>query len=247
MKMRFDTAFAAIRSFTIAIFASSVLPTAVLAESAMQPHTAEYRVKISIVGGRLSTEVKSTDSGYTASHVVSATGMSRILASGSISDTAEFDIAADGFRPVRLVSDDEISSDKIRAEIDFDWSSGEARGILNDEEYTAAIPDLAYDRISIQYQLMHDLRNGVTSGEYILFEFDELKTISVSNIGTRKVKVPAGEYNAVGIQHQTANSKRVTTLWCVEELGYLPVIIEQHRKGKLRLRATLERYTPTTS
>ena len=50
MKMRFDTAFTAIRSFTIAIIASSVLATAGLAESAMQPHTAEYRVKISIVG-----------------------------------------------------------------------------------------------------------------------------------------------------------------------------------------------------
>ncbi|MDH3752084.1 MAG: hypothetical protein OEU40_15990, partial [Gammaproteobacteria bacterium] len=56
--------------------------------------------------------------------------------------------------------------------------------------------------------------------------------------------VPAGEYEAVGIQHQAEGSKRVTTLWCVEELDYLPVIIEQHRKGKLRVRAVLNKYTP---
>jgi hypothetical protein len=28
----------------------------------------------------------------------------------------------------------------------------------------------------------------------------------------------------------------------VEELGYLPVLIEQHRKGKLRMRAELKTY-----
>ena len=39
--------------------------------------------------------------------------------------------------------------------------------------------------------------------------------------------------------------------WCgnpvmlFEELGYLPVIIEQHRKGKLQVRAVLTRYEPT--
>jgi hypothetical protein len=37
-------------------------------------------------------------------------------------------------------------------------------------------------------------------------------------------------------------SSRVTTLWCVPELEYLPVIIEQHRKGKLNLRAVLASY-----
>ena len=52
----------------------------------------------------------------------------------------------------------------------------------------------------------------------------------------------AGEFNAVGIQHQAENSSRVTTLWCVKELGYLPVVIEQHRKGKLRMRAELSKY-----
>ncbi|MCH8944992.1 MAG: hypothetical protein IH910_09435 [Proteobacteria bacterium] len=55
----------------------------------------------------------------------------------------------------------------------------------------------------------------------------------------------AGSYEAVGIQHQAEGSSRITTLWCVEELGYLPVVIEQHRKGKLKFRASLQKYTPT--
>jgi len=77
-----------------------------------------------------------------------------------------------------------------------------------------------------------------------MFEVDKLKKISVRSIGTKEVKVPAGKYTAIGIEHQAENSSRTTTLWCVEELDYLPVIIEQHRKGKLKVRATLKKYAP---
>ena len=103
---------------------------------------------------------------------------------------------------------------------------------------------LVHDRVAIQYQLMHDLLSGAPEDSYVLFDIDEFKTLIIRNIGEREVKTPAGTFTAVGIQHQKKDSSRITTLWCVEELGYLPVLIEQHRKGKLRLRATLRAYEP---
>ena len=54
-----------------------------------------------------------------------------------------------------------------------------------------------------------------------------------------------GIHELVGIEHQKEGSSRTTTLWCAPELDYLPVIIEQHRLGKLKFRATLTSYTPT--
>ncbi len=66
----------------------------------------------------------------------------------------------------------------------------------------------------------------------------------MKTVGNREVRTPAGKFEAVGIQHQAENSSRVTTLWCVPELGYLPAVIEQHRKGKLRMRAQLKKYSP---
>ena len=90
---------------------------------------------------------------------------------------------------------------------------------------------------------MHDLLNGGPDERYVLFDIDEFKTLIVRNVGERTVSTPAGNFQAVGIQHQAENSSRITTLWCVEELGYLPVLIEQHRKGKLRMRAELSNYT----
>jgi hypothetical protein len=36
-------------------------------------------------------------------------------------------------------------------------------------------------------------------------------------------------------------------MWCVQELDYLPVIIEQYKKGDLIMRAVLSSYTPVKS
>jgi hypothetical protein len=208
------------------------------------PHRAEYKVEISVLRGRLNTSLQRSDGGYVANHVITPTGMARIIASGKIDEHSEFSAGADGIRPQYYRSDDQISRDKERAEIQFDWTTGEASGQVNDTAVTQILSDLAHDRVSIQYQLMHDLANGGAREAYILFEVDELKTLNVKSIGTKQIKVPAGEYTAVGIQHQAQGSSRVTTLWCVEELDYLPVMIEQHKDGKRRLRATLKEYQP---
>ena len=232
-----------IREF-IVLLGAGLLSLPVLADSALQPHSAVYKVKISVVGGQLNTELKATEDGYVATHVIKPTGMSRMFASGRISETSRFVAAADGVRPSEYTSIDDISRDKENVRVLFDWEDGEARGTVNGEEVSSLLEDLAHDRVSIQYELMHDLLNDRPSDEYTMFEIDKLRQLNVRNIGKKSVKVPAGQFEAVGIQHQAAGSKRVTTLWCVEELGYLPEIIEQHRLGKLKVRATLRKYTP---
>jgi hypothetical protein len=213
-------------------------------ETLLTPHQAEYKVKISVLGGQLNTELRVTPDGYVATHIVKPTGMARLLARGQISETSQFHSSDDGIRPVNFSADDTLTRDKIKASIQFDWETGEASGTVNDEAVSSTMEELAYDHVSIQYQLMFDLMNGDPSSQYVLFDIDELKTVNVSKIGYRAVKVPAGKFEAIGIQHQAVGSKRITTMWCVEALDYLPVIIEQHRKGKLKMRAVLTSYSP---
>jgi hypothetical protein len=213
-------------------------------ETLLTPHQAEYKVKISVLGGQLNTELRVTPDGYIATHVVKPTGMAKLLARGQISETSQFHTSDDGIRPVHFRADDSLTRDKIKASIQFDWESGEASGTVNGEAVSSTMEQLAYDHVSIQYELMFDLMNGDPSPQYVLFDIDELKTINVSKIGHRTVKVPAGKFEAIGVQHQVVGSKRITTMWCVEALDYLPVIIEQHRKGKLKMRAVLTSYSP---
>ena len=85
---------------------------------------------------------------------------------------------------------------------------------------------------------------AVRAAQYTLFDVDKLRIANVSSAGNKRVKTPAGSYDVIGIQHQRKGSSRTTTMWCAPDLGFLPVIIEQHRKGKLNFRATLTRYAP---
>ncbi|MBT8092574.1 MAG: DUF3108 domain-containing protein [Gammaproteobacteria bacterium] len=217
-----------------------------LADTRLTPHIASYGVKISVVSGELRTQLELTEEGhYVATHVIAPTGLSKLIARGSISETSEFADGGDGVIPVAYRSDDSLSRDKEHADIRFDWDRNEASGTVNEQDTVTVLEGLSHDRVSIQYQLMHDLLNDEPGTQYRLYEVDKLKILNIRSIGTRSVKVPAGTFEAVGIQHQAENSSRVTTLWCVAELDYLPVIIEQHRKGKLRVQAQLRSYTRT--
>jgi hypothetical protein len=207
-------------------------------------HTAEYKVRISVVSGVLSTELRKTPNGYVAHHVVKPSGLSRMITRGTMDVTSEFENGADGVKPVRFQAIDTIRDDPD-VDLTFDWSTNLVKGTVGEESVELQLDGIAHDSVSIQYELMHDLLTGDTSGQYTLFDLDKLKVANVSSAGEKLVKTKAGKFTAVGIRHQKEGSSRTTTLWCVEELGYLPVVIEQHRKGKLKFRASLVKYTPS--
>jgi hypothetical protein len=199
---------------------SLALPAIAGAEQVLTPYSAEYKVKISGLSGRLTAHLRSTGEGFEATHAIKPTGLARIFTNGRITETSQF-VAADGqVKASWYRSDDSLSKGKPKAEVTFDWSNNEMSGTVNDEEIQFLLEGLVHDRVAIQYQLMQDLLNGAPEESYILFDIDEFKTLIISS--------------------------RVTTLWCVPELGYIPALIERHRKGELQLKASLKTYTPIT-
>ena len=210
----------------------------------LTPHRAQYKVKISVVSGELNTELKRNGHGYVATHVVKPKGMSRMFTRGKMEVTSAFTTDADGVRPVTYHALDTISK-KPEAHVRFDWTTNQASGTVGEEDVLLQLDGISHDSVSIQYQLMYDLLNDRTNTQYVLFDVDKMRVANVRKVGTKTVKTQAGTFDVVGIAHQREGSSRITTLWCAQELDYLPVIIEQHRKEKLKFRATLTSYTPT--
>lgn len=225
------------------LVAALALAAPAIADVPLQPHVAEYKVKISILGGKLKTRLSATEQGYKAERVTKPTGFAKLIAGGTIEETAEFSEMDDGLRPAIYYSNDEISKEAGETRIDFDWDAGEVRGSHNDLEVAKPLDGHWHDRLTIQYELMYDLLNDYPIGPYTLFEVDKIRPLGVEFIGEKKIRVPAGTYDAIGVKHQAEGSSRVTTFWFVSELGYVPAIIERHRKDKLLMRATLTGYT----
>ena len=216
----------------------------ICASEALVPHTAEYKIKISVLGGKLRTSFQSTEQGYTATSTIKATGMARLVVHGDITESSVFGDTGGGLRPAEFHSVDSLSSRGEIVDLTFDWDTQVVAGLIDGEDFSAELDGVVHDRVSLQYALMHDLMNGGHRDTYSLQDAEKLKLLTVTNMGSDTVKVPFGTFEAIGIQHRAGNSSRVTTLWCAKELGYLPIKIEQHRKGKLKVRAVLANYTP---
>ncbi len=229
--------------FLIGIVVLSISGAAISAET-LTPHAAEYKVKISVLGGKLNTRIEQTDSGYFAESSIAATGMSKIVAHGTIRESSDIESTASGLRPQRFRSVDTLTKGGETVDLAFDWNEHTVGGLIDGEKFHADVDGNVHDRVSLQYGLMADLLSGTERSVYALQDAERLKILSITNIGTQTVRVPFGRFEAIGIQHQAENSSRITTLWCVKELGYLPVIIEQHRNGKRQMRAELTSYTP---
>jgi hypothetical protein len=227
----------------LTLLGGTILPAGA-EEPTLVAYSAEYKVKISVLSGRLTTDLRRTEGGFEAEHVIRPSGFAKIIRNGVISEKSRFSATPDGIRASWYESVDTLSSDPTSATVTFDWATNEMAGTVNEEEIQMILEGLVHDRVEIQYQLMHDLLNGGPGERYILFDIDEFKTLIVKTVGTREIRTPAGKFTALGVQHQAENSSRVTTLWCVPELGYMPAMIEQHRKGKLRMRALLRKYSP---
>jgi len=227
---------------TSLVLALVAVPAA--AADKLVPHTAVYKVRISIASGTLTTVVQESGDGFQVQSVIQPTGFAGLFFNGTIEENSQFATDDDGVRPLVYWSKDGLSSDPKVMHFVFDYDKDEVSGTVNDERYRYPLEKEVHDRVSIQYELMHNLVTGMAGSDYALLDDDELKEIAVTAIGSKRVKVPHGSYDAVGIRHAPPDSKRETTLWCAPELGYLPVLIEQTRKGKTQVRAELSEYRP---
>ncbi len=102
-----------------------------MAETALTPYTARYDIKISVLGGELEASLRRTATGFEATQVIHATGLSSLLASGELRETSQFDTVPNGVMPRVYRSQDPLTKERIDATIRFDWETGEARGIVN--------------------------------------------------------------------------------------------------------------------
>lgn len=222
-----------------------LLANPVSAETQLTPHTAAYKIKISVLGGELTSHLDQTDDSYSVESVVRPTGLARLIAHGEIRERSTFSIVDSSVRPTRYSSKDSLSSDEKSVDFQFDWDAFKILGTVDDQDFEASIEGAVVDRVSLQYALMYDMLNDGIRPQYILQDGDTLKLLDTTITETKMVKVPFGRFEVIGIRHSAKNSTRETTLWCSPELGYLPVIIEQYRKGKLRGKVVLKDYVPT--
>ena len=120
-----------------------------------------------------------------------------------------------------------------------------ANGRYAGKTFKLSTSNLIWDRLSVQLALSADLKssseiqnkysyNIIDKGKLIQYQFEYLQN-EIIRVGDK-------QYNAVKIKRPHASGKRTTLLWLARDLDFLPVKIEQYRKGELHLSMLLDRF-----
>ncbi len=212
------------------------------ADKTLTPHRATYKVKISVLSGEMQSRLDLAGDEYAVSSTIKPRGLARLITRGSIQENSTFRIEDEHVRPTSYSSSDSLSKGGGDVRMSFDWEGLEVFREVDGVASRAKLDSVVVDRATLQYALMFDLLNRHIQREYVLIESDEVKKLAVTIKSEKTVKVPYGEYDVIGVSHRAEASTRETTLWCAPSLGYLPVIIEQYRDGKIQGTIVLTEY-----
>lgn len=93
-----------------------------------------------------------------------------------------------------------------------------------------------HDTLGFTVAIMDDLQAGKREIKYSIAEKKELKIYTLKLIKKEKIQTDNGEISTLKIEHYDPQTKNRFTLWCAENMGFLPVRIRKiNHKGKENL------------
>jgi hypothetical protein len=140
-------------------------------------------------------------------------------------------VAGSSVRPLTYKADDGTPSTKRDVDVRFDWAAGRVTGIYEDTKVDMPAQPGLQDDLSIQIALMVDLLSGTVPEKLLLLDKNRTREYQYSRDGEETLATPAGSIPTVIYQSQKAGSPRVTRFWCAPSQGYIPLRVQQTRKG----------------
>jgi hypothetical protein len=202
-------------------------------DSGVAPFSARYTAdwKSINVGTSDLTLVQDTEPGhYVYTWTITARGIFRLYRA-EVTQKSWLSIDAGHVRPEKYRAEDGSST----VNIDFDWNAKRARGTSEKKPVDLALREGTQDVMSIQVEVMRDLRNGNLPKSFQILDNDEIKEFIYTQEGTARIRTALGEIDTVIVSSQRAGNNRILRMWFAPSLGFAPVQAERTRDGKLEL------------
>jgi hypothetical protein len=133
-----------------------------------------------------------------------------------------------------------VRPDKYRAEdgrstvnLDFDWDAGRVRGTSEGKAVDLKLKDAIQDVMSIQVEVMLDLKNGDLPKTFQIIDKDTLKEFTYSQEGAANIRTALGQLDTIIVSSRQTGNNRILRMWFAPSLGFVPVQAERTRDGKL--------------
>jgi hypothetical protein len=212
--------------------ASAVAPAA--DESGIAPFIAHYEAswKGISVGTSDIQLIKGDEPGhYQYTWTITAHGVARLAYHDDLVQRSWLSLVGDHVRPDKYYGKEGAST----VEIDFDWQNKRATGVSETKPVDLKLQEGTQDVMSIQVEVMLDLKHGNLPKTFQIIDKDQLKEFNYTQEGTAKLRTAIGELDTVIVASQREGNNRLLRMWFAPSLGFVPVQAERSRDGKLEI------------
>lgn len=95
-----------------------------------------------------------------------------------------------------------------------------------------AMPQTAFDDLSLEVQIREDLKAGKFHNTYYMADRNKIEAVPFTKSAVTKITVPAGTFDVVRIDRIHDDKTRQTSFWLAPSLDYLPIKVVQNDEGK---------------
>jgi hypothetical protein len=227
-----------VRGFGVAVLPLVIMagPTAVAqppsaGDAGITPFAAHYQADwktINVGTSDLELKQDAEPGHYLYTWTITAHGIFRLYRD-EVTQKSWLSINADHVRPEKYRAEDGSSS----VNLDFDWAAGRVRGTSEKKAVDLKIKDGTQDVMSIQVEVMLDLKSGNLPTTFQIIDKDQPKEFTYTQEGTAHIRTALGELDTVIVASRQAGNNRVLRMWFAPSLGFVPVQAERTRDGKL--------------
>jgi len=165
---------------------------------------------------------------YLFESITRPSGIATLFTDGQVVERSQWQFFQDKPRPLQYTFFNSGGKKKRNVTLNFDWDKNQVTNTINGEPWSMALEYGTSDKLLYQLRIMQDLPTANGALRYPVADGGKLKYYDIKIIGKERIRTPLGIFTTVRLQH--TKGRRKTTMWCAEELQYLPVRIEQ-RKG----------------
>jgi hypothetical protein len=203
-------------------------------ETGIAPFIAHYEASwkgISVGTSEIQLTQGTEPGAYLYTWTITAHGIFRIAYQHDLVQKSWLKVIANHVRPDKYFGQEGSSS----VELNFDWQDRRATGMSETKPVDIKLPDGAQDVMSIQVEVMLDLKNGKLPKTFQIIDKDQLKEFNYAQEGAAKIRTAIGELDTVIVTSQRAGNNRILRMWFAPSLGFVPVQAERSRDGKVEI------------
>ena len=166
-------------------------------------------------------------------------GIAKLAQPNPVVERSEFLLRDDDIVPLTYSYDDGTRNGKRSTRVVFDWSNGIASSSYKGIDADINVSEGMLDRMTLQTVVMRDMGRPAGPSEYALVHRNALKRYRYELLGTETLDTTLGSLLTKTYLQTREGSSRQLKVWVAPSLRYMPVRMEQTRKGKLQTVMTL--------